>query len=127
MNIDVISKDLSSRLNDVGIKQHSEFYYIDQDITNDDSGISAFTLSEINEFLKYYDKYFKVDFDINTNSWKIDKNIFKIYFLNPNKRKYMGEFIEIHKKDYKTKVEVLGEILYFLISSNFIDSDDLNN
>jgi len=105
--MDVINKILSDKLKSIGVN--------DNDLS----------LSQINNILSYYIKYFKVY--RNKNTWKINKSIFKIYFLNHTKRKYMNEFIKISNEDYKTEVDAKGEILYFLIKSEFIDVNDINN
>lgn len=103
----VINKILSNKLKNIGVKRR-------------------ITLSEINNILKYYEKYFKVYYN-DKNMWKINKSIFKIYFLNHTKRKYMSDFVKISDKDYKSEVDVKGEILHFLIKSEFIDTNDINN
>jgi len=152
--MDVINKILANKLKKIGVKRHSELYYVKKDNisrlctktkinnylvikglkisttikkTKNVRVTSAFTLSEINNILKYYDNFFKVHFDINKNIWKINKSIFKLYFLNSKRRKYIDEFIEISDKEYSNEVNAKGEILLFLIKSEFIDVNDINN
>ena len=105
--MDVINKTLNNKFKKIGVK-------------------SELPLSDNNIILKYFE-FFKVHYDINKNSWKINKDIFKIYFLNYSRRKYMDEFIKISDKDYDTEVDAKGSILYFLIKSEFIDASDINN
>jgi len=152
--MNVINKILANKLKKIGVKRHSEFFYIKKDKisrlctktknnnyliikglkttkiipkTEDISITSALSLSEINDILKYYTNYFKIYFDIDKNVWKINKSIFKIYFLNHTKRKYMDDFVELSNKEFINEVDVRGEILLFLIKSEFINTNDINN
>jgi len=150
--MDVINRILSIKFKKLGIKQESELYYVKEyktsrlcikmknnylvvkgvktshliKIKNDNYISSAFSLSEINNFLKYYSKYFKTYYDFNLNSWKINKNIFNIYFLSYDKRKYLNNFIEISENTYDREVDLMGDVLHFLLKSKFINPNDIN-
>ena len=151
--MDVINRKISRDLKHLGIKQESDLFYVKKDnisrlcsktpkgnyliikglkmtkIIRKHEDIvvsSAFTLSEINNFLKYYNQYFKVYFDFESNSWKINKTIFKIFFLNHKKRKYIKEFNDMIKRNFNSEVNTKSEILSFLIKTEFININDIN-
>jgi len=150
--MDVINKNIAFKLKKIGVKQDSDLYYIKKDkisrlcaktkrgnyliikgpkITkiiskNDKIRItSAFTLSEINNILKYYNNYFKIYYNFEDNTWKINKSIFKIYFLNHNKRKYINLFNDLINKKFNKEIDIKAELLYFLIITEFINIDDI--
>jgi len=150
--MNVISRKLSNKLKSIGLNQDSQFYYNKVDkysrlcvktkagdclvikgpkmstiLPKNDTVSSAFTLSEINGFLKYYSKYFTTYFDVENSCWKINKDILKLYFMNQSNRKFMDDFIDIHQREYTSEVEAKGELLLFLIKSKFINPEDLNN
>lgn len=152
-DINIISREISLKFKEMGMKCDSDLYYVKSDrfvrlctktrkgnylvITgpkttkllrkNECRDISsALTLSEINDLLKYYSSYFKTYYDEKKNTWMIDKNIFKIYFLNHSKRKYMDDFIKLSKKTFDKEIDLMGEFLLFLIKSEFIDINDIN-
>jgi len=150
--MNVINKNISFKLRDLGLSNNSEFYYVKNRYSttklciktnknnylivkgkslskiiykNKELTISpAYTLSEINNFIKYYSKYFKVFYDVDKNGWVINKSIFKIYFLDYNKRKFIKYFDDLSKFTFDNEVDAKGELFYFLIISKFIDVED---
>lgn len=152
--MNVISRKLSKKFKDIGVNQKSLMYHVynksgipklciktEYDnyliVRNKSKGkilyksnikeiYSAFDLSEINNMLKYYSRYFIVNYDVDHNHWKIDKSIFKIFFLNIYKRKNIGEAVDLIERDFSSEVEAKGELLYFLCFTEFLDVNDLN-
>jgi hypothetical protein len=150
--MEVINRKLSIKLNELGFNIKNHFYYVtDNNITRlctktykdnfvvikgpktsklikNDKNITiipTYTLSEINDTLKYYSKYFKVYYDINEKIWKLDKTIFKLFFLNYNKRKYIKKFENIINKKYDKEIDIKGDLLYFLLKTDFISINDI--
>jgi hypothetical protein len=144
----VTNKEISLKLKNLGINNiNTKFYYCHNNICiklsnnnfliidgknkskkiNYNDCISTFTLSEINFILKYYDKYFTCYFDISKNKWFLNKNIFKLYFLNYSKRKYIDFYKNKIDIEYDTEIDSKSNLLYFLIKTNFISINDINN
>jgi len=131
--MDDMNKKLSIRFKEIGFKNKStKFYFLSKSKklykTNEikyKNRISTLTLKEINYYLKYYSKYFKIY--KKNNKWVLDKTIFKIFFLNQRKRKYFSEYSTLVNTDYQRQIDLKGELLYFLIISDFINIEDINN
>jgi len=132
------NKNIAKELKEIGFNVDTIFYFINNKISiklkdnnycllngkiiKDDKNIlPTYTLSDINNILKYYDKYFTVYYDFSINKWKLNKNIFKIYFLNHTKRKYIDYFKEYIDIEYDSEVDAKSNLLFFLIKSNFIN------
>lgn len=146
----VTNKNISEKLKDIGIKQYSIFYYvlfnnnyelctktknnnylvisgnnISKIIKKPNEIISAFTLSEINNIIKYYYKYFNINYIFHEEKWIIDKSIFKLILLNYKKRKYIDDINKTIIKKYDFEIDAKGELLLLLLKINFIDINDL--
>jgi hypothetical protein len=144
----VTNKNISLNLKKLGLNINTKFYYCKNNIciklSNNnfliideknksskilqyDDYIPTFTLSEINFILKYYDKYFTSYYDITKNKWYLNKNIFKLYFLNYSKRKYIDFYKNKIDIEYDTEIDSKSNLLYFLIKTDFISINDINN
>jgi len=95
--------------------------------TNISNIYNTYTLSELNDIIKFYHRYFIIDYDYVKNKWIINKSIFKIYFMDIDKRKYIKDFDIVSNKEFDNEVDAIGELIIFLVKSKFINIDDINN
>lgn len=125
MNIEdqVCSLELSKRLKDLGIRQHSLFYYYygagrweinmkDGYFVVEEGPYSAFTVAEIVLFLKKYGEYskkYELDFYTTYDQFNI--------VIKP--MRFIDKPI-IYMKDY-TEVNVRAQALIYLIENNLIE------
>jgi hypothetical protein len=145
--IDIINRKLSLQFRKIELKNTNYFYVNINNIVklcskyNNNFYFSIFsnkkinkkqcknispvlTIEEINNILKYYEKYFK--FDIVDNKYQLNPTIFKIFFLNYKNRKYINKFNVLKNKKFINEVDAKGELLLFLLKTNFISIKDLN-
>ena len=81
------------------------------------------TLNDLNELLSQFKQYFK--FYHNGYHWTINKNIFKILFMNYDNRKYIDEFKKFYNNKYKTEYDIKLNFIIFLLTIEFIELDDI--
>lgn len=152
----VLNKNICYKLYKAGVKKHSFFTYVKYNnisrlcvrikkgdylvidgtmkgktIHKNNANVSviynAYSLSELNEILKFYHRYFIIDFNHTKNKWTINKSIFKIYFMDISRRGYINDFKEISNKEFENEVDAVGTLFLFLLTSKFINLDDINN
>jgi len=81
------------------------------------------TINKLNEIFSHFDQFFIFKHD--GYNWTVNRNIFKIFFLNYDNRQYINEFKKFYNNKYKTEYDIKYNLLIFLLESNFIEIDDI--